>query len=173
MKLIEINKNTYRKRLNIIIVAFIATFLVLSLGFGQAFILMFADGIASSQTHSNFRYNLLGVILALVTCAAILHQLRNSEFFHEVYYVWQLKQVINAITRKLTQLKKLAQQNDRNALIILNYYYQAMRQVYQLDDNTITLSTINKEIEQLTQQIDELNLELSFDDFSNAMLNKL
>ncbi len=73
MQLIKIDKPVYRKNLNLVIGGFIAALLVLALVFGQLLILSFAE-----QGVSNFKYNLLGVILALFACAAILHSLKNT-----------------------------------------------------------------------------------------------
>ena len=91
MTLIDINKQVYRKHLNIIIIGFIIVFMLLALIFGQGLIAIFADGQASTAQQSNFRYNLVGVVFALIACMVILSQLREQPFFKEVYYVWQLK----------------------------------------------------------------------------------
>jgi len=173
MKLIDIDKTRYRKHLNIIIIAFIAVFMALSLAFGQGLIAVFAENNGAEQT-SNFRYNLAGVVLALLACAAILSQLREKDFFYEVYYVWQIKQLINLIYRKMTVIKNIAAQtehpNNRSALIVLYYYYQAATQLYQLDDNTLTLSSLTKDKEALQVQINALNISIDSEDFDKNML---
>ncbi|PCI60784.1 MAG: hypothetical protein COB35_08020 [Gammaproteobacteria bacterium] len=172
MTLIDINKQVYRKHLNIIIIGFIIVFMLLALIFGQGLIAIFADGQASTAQQSNFRYNLVGVVFALIACMVILSQLREQPFFKEVYYVWQLKQVINLIYRKLSLIKKQAAKNDHSALIILNYYYQASQQLYLLDDNTITLSSLNKEFDKVQKQINQLELPISIADFDKDLLKK-
>ena len=43
MKLKDIEKSVYRKHLNIIIVSFIASLLILALAYGQGLIMLFAD----------------------------------------------------------------------------------------------------------------------------------
>ncbi|MBL4911172.1 MAG: DUF3087 domain-containing protein [Alteromonadaceae bacterium] len=173
MKLTEINKTRYRKHLNIIIVAFIAVFMVLALIFGQALIAMFAQTSTNVESN-NFRYNLAGVILALLACAVILSQFRSKPFFTEVYYVWQLKQIINQIYRKLSVIKKVINNSEHkhylSALTVLYYYYKASQQLYLLDDNTITLSSINKELDRVEEKISILNQVISTDDFNKEML---
>ncbi|MCW8863249.1 MAG: DUF3087 domain-containing protein [Colwellia sp.] len=165
MQLINIDKPLYRKNLNIIIGGFIATLLILSLVFGQLLILGFGqEGV------SNFKFNLLGVILALLACAAILHSLKTSRFFKEVYYVWQLKQCQNSIFRKLAKIKVAAKNNDSNALIILVFYYQSLKLVYQLDDNTLTLSKVEQELNTLHETITNNNLAISADQFDKSLL---
>lgn len=66
MQLIDIDKPRYRKHLNIVIAGFIAALLILALAFGQLLIVSFEqEGV------NNFRYNLLGAILALLACALV------------------------------------------------------------------------------------------------------
>ena len=143
MKLIEINKATYRKNLNQVIIGFIITFLVLSLAFGAGLISTFST-VAETGEGDNFRYNFLGVLLGLFTCLAMLNILKTKAFFHEIFYVWQLKQIHNKVYRKIKKIKAASEQGDVNAVIILNFYYQSQKQVYLLDDNTLVISTQTK-----------------------------
>lgn len=187
MKLKEIEKTVYRKHLNIIIVGFIASLLTLALVYGQGLIMLFADSasllpnsanvgagelVNEAATESNFRYNFMGVLLSLLTCVLALHRLRFSAFFSEVYYVWQVKQQQNFIYRKLKKIKAAAEADDVNvnALIILNFYYASLKQVYLLDDNTLTMSKINSDINELNTRLENLNLTLSTDQFEPSML---
>ena len=165
MQLKSIDKARYRKHLNIIIAGFIATLLVLALVFGQLLIASF-----SQEGANNFRFNLLGVILALLACAAILHQLKHSTFFTEIYYVWQIKQLQNLIFRQLKKIKQAAENEDHNALITLLFYYQSQQQVYQLDDNTLTLSSVNKKLSDLQETIANKNISLKAEHFDKKML---
>ncbi|AWB57305.1 DUF3087 family protein [Colwellia sp. Arc7-D] len=188
MKLKDIDKAVYRKHLNIIIVGFIASLLTLALVYGQALIMLFADSTQllttpanvttgelvneATGTESNFSYNFMGVLLALLTCVFALHRLRFSAFFSEVYYVWQVKQQQNLIYRKLKKIKVAAGADEVNvnALIILNFYYASLKQVYLLDDNTLTMSKLNTDINELNSQLENLNLTLSTDQFEPSML---
>ena len=188
MKLKDIDKAVYRKHLNIIIVGFIASLLTLALVYGQALIMLFADSTQllttpanvttgelvneATGTESNFSYNFMGVLLALLTCVFALHRLRFSAFFSEVYYVWQVKQQQNLIYRKLKKIKVAAGADEVNvnALIILNFYYASLKQVYLLDDNTLTMSKLNTDINELNTQLENLNLTLSTDQFEPSML---
>ncbi len=166
MQLIEIDKKRYRKHLNIVIVSFIATLLIFSLIFGQLLILSFAqEGI------SNFRYNLLGVLLSLLGCAAVLHTIKHSDFFKEVYYVWRVKQIQNLIYRKLRKVKAAAKNDDINAFIVLSFYYQSLKQVYQLDDNTLTINKVNEDISNLQETIANKNLTVSAEQFDKKLLS--
>lgn len=166
MQLINIDKRRYRKHLNIIIAGFIGTLLILALVFGQLLIASFAqEGV------NNFRYNLLGVVLSLLACAAILHTLKNSAFFSEIYYVWQVKQIQNLIFRKLKKIKAAANSDDLNALVILSFYYQSLQQIYQLDDNTLTITKVNKDLADLQETIANKNVNISAAQFDKKLLS--
>ena len=166
MQLINIDKARYRKHLNITIVSFIGTLLILSLVFGQLLIASFAqEGV------NNFRYNLLGVILSLLACAAVLHTLKKSVFFTEIYYVWQVKQLQNLIYRKLKKVKAAGEHDDTNALIILSFYYQSLQQVYQLDDNTLTITKVLEELNKVQETIANKNLNVSVEHFDKKLLS--
>ena len=166
MQLINIDKRRYRKHLNIIIAGFIGTLLILALFFGQLLIASFEQAGVN-----NFRYNLLGVVLSLLACAAILHTLKGSAFFKEIYYVWQVKQIQNLIFRKLKKIKASANNDDVNALVILSFYYQSLQQVYQLDDNTLTITKVNKDLSDLQETIANKNVNISADQFDKKMLS--
>jgi len=189
MKLREVEKPVYRKHLNIIIVGFIASLLILALAYGQGLIMLFADSVsltpepvvsataevagevaAVAEPENNFQYNFLGVLMALLTCVFALHRLRSSTFFSEVFYVWQVKQLQNAIYRKLKKIKIAADNDDVNALIILNFYYASLKQIYLLDDNTLTMSKLNNDISELNTRIEAKSLTLSTDQFDKLML---
>lgn len=173
MKFQNINKTIYRKHLNQIIIGFIATLTVLALLFGTVLIHFF--GVSPEQIangESNFRYNLLGAILALMACSAILYKLRSSEFFNEVYYVWQMKQIQNLIYRKLAKIKLAAKSDDVNALIILQYYYESLIHIYQLDDNTITLTELTKKQQAVLQQIEDKQLSIASTQFDKSLLKE-
>ncbi|MBU2892529.1 DUF3087 domain-containing protein [Colwellia sp. D2M02] len=181
MQLKDIDKARYKKHLNIVIVGFISSLLILSLIFGQLLIALFSTveqnvidlaKITAEQAPegSNFKFNLIGVVLALFVNAAILHRVKNSDFFNEVYYVWQIKQVQNLIYRKLKKIKAAAKESDEQALRILFYYYNSIKQLYILDDNTITLSSVEKNLQDITESINEKNIDIDALPFDKAML---
>lgn len=179
MKLVEIDKQVYRKRLNIVIVASIITLMALSLIFGAILIELFGDALPSvdpvtGEQGSNFRFNFVGVIFALLTCTSILQSLKRQPFFYEIYYVWKLKQIQNVIYRRFKKIKLATEQQcenvDKNAFIILNYYYASLQQVYTLDDNTLTMSVLTKNINNLNTLMASLDLSVKPDEFNREML---
>ncbi|NQY62663.1 MAG: DUF3087 domain-containing protein [Alteromonadaceae bacterium] len=165
MNLIDVEKAVYRKNLNIVIGVFVSCFLVLSLILGAGFIAAFSDGQSS-----NFRFNLFGVILSLLCCLTVLHKFKSSVFFKEIYYVWQLKQIHNYIYRRLKKIKSASLTGDVHALIILNFYYQSTKQVYLLDDNTLVISKLEKDISALDEILQKNNIQVSTEQFDKTLL---
>lgn len=170
MKLRTIDKATYRSNLNKIIVAFVATFAVLAIAFGSFLIALFGDIAVGDEQVNNFRFNLAGVILALAVVGGILSKAKHHAFFEEVYFVWQLKQIHNLIYRKLKKIKAAANENEVNALIILNYYYHTLKLVYELDDNTLTIANVTAEQEKIKEQANSVQLTISLEQFNRDLL---
>ncbi len=170
MKLIEIDKTTYRKRLNKIIAAFVIGFALLAVALGAILIALFGDAAVNGEQVNNFRFNLLGVILALIVAATILSKLKGHSVFTEVYYVWQLKQIHNSIYRKLKKIKQAGEQGNINAFIILNFYYLTLKQVYTLDDNTLTIASVEKNLSDLQAKMAEHNVTITTEQFEKSLV---
>ncbi|TRX56782.1 DUF3087 family protein [Thalassomonas sp. M1454] len=169
MKLQQIDKARYRKHFNVVIVAFIASFMVLAVLLGQLFISLF-----SSPEADNFWFNFSGVGVAFIIVLSLVNHFKNHIFMSEVLYVWELKKQINYIHRKLAKVKKIAfDQQDVNALIILSFYYQACSQLYHLDDNTITVSSLNIEKQKLEELINKYNLTINVDLYEQALIQAI
>ncbi|MEY8204914.1 MAG: DUF3087 family protein [Bermanella sp.] len=165
MKLQDIDKKRYRKHLNMVIVALIISLMTLALSFGQLFI-----ALLSSADGDNFIFNLSGVALAGAICLGVLHRLRHHEFMREVFYVWQLKQSLNKIYRKLRKIEAARDDGNVDAFIILNFYYAASSQLFKLDDNTITMDSLQAEINKLAALLESNDVKVSLDDYNSAML---
>ena len=174
MKLVDIDKVTYRKHANIVIGCIIVSLAVISLVVSYSLIAFCGQTpVAGAESTSNFKFNLAGVIAAALICASILYTLRDHAFLSEVYYIWQLKQLNNKIYRKLRKVKAAAESNDENALACLLFYYTALKQVYLLDDNTLTMSSLQRDLDQLTQKMSLLKPGLTTEDFSPEWLKSL
>lgn len=167
MKLRDINKIRYRKHLNIVIVVLITGLMVMALGFGQALIALFGSGDGD-----NFILNLTGVILACAVCLLVLTSIRHHEFMIEVYYVWSLKQNLNKIYRKLKKIEAAKDEGDVNAIIVLNFYYEGSRQIFNLDDNTLTMDSLQLEINKLHELIEAKNIAVLVSDYNPSMLER-
>ena len=165
MTFIEIDKQRYRQRLNRVIVIFVSGFALLALAIGGLLIALF-----SAPDADNFAYNLSGVAIALVVCGGFLNTFKDKPYFHEIMYVWQLKQLQNKIYRKLVKIKAAAKDNNIDALNILYFYYQSLQQVYLLDDNTLTMTKVNQDLTVLLDQIESLQLDKNTLVFDEALI---
>lgn len=156
MTIKQVDKTRYRKHLNRVIILCIAGLIIGSLGVAQLLIYLFPD-----YDGQHFHWNLTGVVVSVAVIAWILHKLREHPYMTEVSYVWELKQGLNQITRKMSALKTAAQQGDVNAMLALQYSYAGSRLLWELDDNTIVMDELaiaQAELDQWAQQY-KLNLE--------------
>jgi uncharacterized membrane protein YcjF (UPF0283 family) len=167
MRLREIDKNRYRKHLKIVIAGIIAALIVFSLSTSTLFIYLL-----STPEAQHFWYNLAGVVAAALIIVFALQKLRRQPFMVEVVYVWDLKQQLNKIYRKQRKVEAAVANNDHDAMIIMNYLYRGSKQLYELDDNTITMEGLNSRISILDKQMQAANLSLSTDSYEPAMLDR-
>lgn len=156
MKLENINKQRYRKHLNIVIVIGIVSLAALSLAISQSAIYFFTD-----REGTHFWLNLMGVVIATAIIGFTISRYKEHDFMTEVYYVWRLKQQINYIHRKHQVLEQAIKEDNVTAMTAMAFYFEACRQLYDLDDNTITLSALNKKANELEEKINSLNLNIN------------
>lgn len=168
MKLHNIDKVTYRKTLNKLIACVVVTLLLIALGVSSVLIYFFGK-----EGESNFILNLIGVCVSAAIVGIALYRIRLKHFMAEVFYVWRLKQEINIIYRHSAKLKPALEQNKLNALIISYFNFKASIQLYELDDNDLTLSDIKKDLLALEIKIQELGLEITTDDYHRGLLKQL
>ncbi len=166
MKLIDIDKTRYRKHLNRVIAACIATLVIVSLAISQTLIALFPD-----ESGSHFHWNLFGVVVAVVLIGITLKHYRKHTYMVEVTYVWDLKQSLNKINRKIRKVEALTKQGNTQAMLVLQYSYAGSKQLWQLDDNTILMDELiikQAELDSLAQQF---NVQLNADDYDEVYLS--
>lgn len=166
MKLIKIDKARYRKHLNYVIVGCIIALIVGSLGISQTLIALFPD-----PSGSHFHWNLLGVVITAGVVGFTLNKYKHHDFMTEVYYVWQLKQVLNKIQRKLAKLKEAAETGDVNAMTAIQYSYSGSRLLWELDDNMIIMEQLTIDQAKLNTLAEKYSLDLDAEHFELEMLN--
>ncbi|MCE2595126.1 DUF3087 domain-containing protein [Motilimonas cestriensis] len=167
MILTDINKAQYRHRLNRVIIACIVVLTVSALSISTALIYFFSDG---SETH--FMLNLTGVVLGGGLVLQLLRHFRTHPYMHEIMYVWDLKQELNLINRRLRKVQQAAQQGNYHAMLALHFSYQGSQQLWQLDDNTITLDDLRPLMNELDKLAQQFNYELKTDAYSRDMLKE-
>ncbi len=174
MQFIPIDKPQYRKRLNVLLISLVASLTILSLAFGSILIQFFgSDELVRGEPTGHFHLNLIGVLLAVVSCSLVMNVIKTKPYMKEIYWVWQVKQLQNRIYRKLKKVLAAAKENDVDAITILLYYYHSQKKVYELDNNTLTMVTVDSDIRRIEAQIADLNLTITLDDFSTDLLEEL
>ncbi len=126
----------------------------------------------STPEDSHFMYNLAGVAIAAFFVGFVLTKLRQHPFMFEVVYVWDLKQQLNRISRKQRKIEAAAKEGDHDAMIIMNNLYRGSKQLYLLDDNTITMEDLNIKIQVLDSSMEAAGLSLSTDLYDPSMLDR-
>jgi hypothetical protein len=169
MKLQPIDKALYRKRLNILIAINIVVLLATSLSVSNILIAFFGSGVEGD----NFLLNLLGVISGLFVMAGLFKVLVTKPFMAEINYVRQLKQEMNRIYRNSKKVQAACEENNSTALIISYFNLQASKQVYELDNNTLTMDELNGKIASLNEQIENLGLDISTEDYKPELIDQL
>lgn len=168
MKLQTIDKNTYRRRLNIFIGVTIVLMLLIALSSSSFLIHLIGD-----PDGSNFALNLAGVILAVAVVSYVIYRIRFQAFMAEILYVWRLKQELNAIYRQSAKLKDAVDNKNKNGLIITYFNFKASIQLYELDNNDLTLNDLKNDLESFEEKIQNLNMDVSANDYHRGLLKFL
>jgi hypothetical protein len=169
MKLQTIDKALYRKRLNIVLITSIAVLLIISLGVSNFLIAFFGSDVDGD----NFWWNVTGVVVGAVVIAGLLKFMATKPFMAEINYVRSLKREMNRIYRSSKKLNIALEANDKNALIITYFNLQASKQVYELDNNTLTLDELNEKISLLDEKLSGLNMSITVADYRSELLTGL
>lgn len=167
MKLIKVNKARYSRHVKYVMVACAVGLAVGSLTLSQVLIAIFPDA-----SGSHFHWNLLGVVISAVVIAMVLNKYRKHSFMTEVVYVWELKQALNKITRKMPKLEAASREGNADALLAIHYSYAGSRLLWELDDNTITMDELLVKQAELNRQAEALNVTLNADDYDEYILQK-
>jgi hypothetical protein len=165
MKLRTIDKARYRKNLNRLMFGCAAGLMIGALTLSTLLIALIGNGQVS-----HFYLNLTGVAVSGFIVTALLNHFKHHQLMTEVYYVWLLKKQLNLISRKLTKVELGVDNADMTAMIILNFYYQGSHQLWQLDDNTITMDTLKQKMTQLENRLTDNAYNVTTDDYSPALL---
>jgi hypothetical protein len=169
MKLQVIDKALYRKRLNIALVTCVAVLLTTSLSVSNILISLFGSGIEGD----NFWWNVLGVVAGAAVIVGLFKVVATKPFMVEINYVRSLKKEMNRIYRSSKKLQIALEANDKDAMIISYFNLQASKQVYELDNNTLTMDELNEKIRLLDEKLKELSVSISISDYRPDLLNKL
>ncbi|MDH6028067.1 DUF3087 family protein [Vibrio splendidus] len=173
MKLQKINKEEYRKKMNLLLVSLVGSLALFAIVFGSILIELFGSaGSVTGEATGNFHLNVFGVILSVALNAFIASRVKGHNYFKEALYVWNLKQIHNQIYRKLKRIQPKAEQGDREALTILYFYYTTQKQVYDLDNNTLTIKMVQQSLDNIVELSKKWSIELDIEAFSKDLVAK-
>jgi hypothetical protein len=167
MHLEDIDKSRYRQRFRIVFVAIVVVLTTVSLGTSTLLI-----KLLGTPGESHFWLNLTGVVVGAAVVLLTLTRLRQNPYLREVVYVWDLKQQLNRIYRKQRRIEPFVEQNDPDAIAIMYFFYRGSTQLYELDDNTITMDTISLNLRALERRIEDLGINITTDSFHQGMLER-
>lgn len=167
MKLRPVDKSRYRKHYKIVFAAIVVALIAISLACSNLLI-----SWLSSPDESHFTLNLAGVVVAVLLVAYTVYRFRDHPLMDEVVYVWNLKKQLNLIYRKQHKIEPLIEDNNVDAMVIMNYMYQGSKQLYELDDNTITMSDLAIKTRHLNTKLEEKQLKLTTDDYYSGLLGQ-
>lgn len=167
MQLTEIDKTRYDRHLKIVFAGIAIALLVISLAASTLFIQLFSTAQAP-----HFWHNLAGVAVAVIVVVLVMGKIREHPYLTEVVYVWDLKQLLNKIQRKQRAIEVRVEANDRTAMIILNFQYQGSKQLYQLDNNTITMDDLLIKIQHLDKRMDAAGLNITSVNLEPALIEQ-
>ncbi|GAA5316741.1 MAG: DUF3087 domain-containing protein [Candidatus Pelagadaptatus aseana] len=168
MQLHPIDKAVYQHRHKRVVIALIAALTILSLTFSSLLIAFYG----SPEDGSNTALNAAGVLLAVAVLLVLGSKLKHKPYFAEVLYVWQLKQELNQINRRISKIKVAAEQGDSNAMVILNYCYKASEQLWQLENNTLVMEELHKWMADLELWQKKYNVQPSLEDYQRELLSR-
>ncbi|MDO6562287.1 DUF3087 family protein [Amphritea sp. 1_MG-2023] len=167
MQLKQINKERYSKHYKQIMIGVVIILAVIALTVSSLLI-----QIIGNTDGSNFWLNVTGVVIGGIVVLTLLRRYREHEYMHEISYVWDLKQMLNKIYRKQKNIKAAAEAGERDAMIILNWSYQGSEQLYNLDNNTITMDDLHASMRELQQVMDQYGVSVTDADFRPQMLDQ-
>lgn len=169
MKLQKIDKVIYKKRLNLLTGITLLVLLVTSLSVSNILIAFFGSGVDGDH----FWLNVMGVACGLLVISIVYKVILSKPFMAEVDYVRNLKKEMNRIYRKSKLVQEKVAEDNKDALIISFFNLQASKQVYELDNNTLTMTELNERIRLLDEHLIELGLTITVDDYNQGLLSNL
>ncbi|MDH5368533.1 MAG: DUF3087 domain-containing protein [Gammaproteobacteria bacterium] len=167
MQLREIDKVRYSKHYRIVFAGIAFVLLIIAPATSALFISLF-----SNPEDSYFFHNLAGVVVGVAIVAFSLTKFRQHPYLYEVVYVWDLKQQLNRIHRKQRKIEAAIENNDNDAMIIMNFMLRGSKQLYELDDNTITMEDLLRKIQLHDERMQAAGLSSSTDSYNPAMLER-
>ncbi len=154
MQLQDVDKAAYLKLSRKVSIILIICFAVSAMAGGQ--ILVHTLG---NPEGGNFYLNLAGVLVGILVTSLLFSFYRNDPRLESLLYVFRLKRMLARVTNRMHKLKKLSEQGNHNARIILRFYYDGLLQVYFLESNEYGQTELEKEQQTFLATLSEEQLD--------------
>lgn len=149
------NPEQYRQQTRRSTVYIALTFILLAL-----FLSGLAVMVLGVQGGDNFRLNLAGVLVALVTTLLLVRYLFWSQpWMAAAVYGWQLKRSLMKVTNVMHHVTAGIMAGDVSAMKLLRFYHLGVTQMYQLDANSSALSQMVREIDLHKARLEALGVD--------------
>jgi len=107
----------------------------------------------------NFRFNLGGVIVAVLVMAALMRlYFWTQPWMAAAVYGWQLKRSLMRITNVMHQVTAGVQAQDPAAMKLLRFYHMGLEQMHRLDANSSDQGTLAREADEHVQRMQEMDM---------------
>ncbi|WP_415755886.1 DUF3087 domain-containing protein [Pseudomonas leptonychotis] len=151
----QLNPETYRQQTRRSTLTIAAIFIALAMLLSSSAVLLFG-----TSGGDNFRWNLGGVIAALVLTVALVRGLLWPQpFMAAAVYGWRLKRSLMRVTNLMHHVKAGVAARDPAAMQLLRFYHLGLTQMHQLDGNSSALSEVVAEINRHRERMEELGME--------------
>lgn len=167
MELKQIDKATYKKRLNQVQFGAVGALFVLGMGLAEIYRALWADGESSTLL------NAAGVLTAVIILAGVFKMIRDKPWMEDIRYTWQLKQELNRIYRHVKFVDAGVAENDVDALKAQYFSLHGSKHLYQIEDNTLTVPELNEKIADLDKKLAELEMTLAISDYEPWLLEEI
>lgn len=146
----------YRQQTRRSTVIIAGTFAVLAMALSAVAVLLFGR-----PNGDNFPLNATSVVFALVITAALTrYTFWSQSWMDAATYGWQLKRSLMSITNVMHHVEAGVRLGDIDAMKLLRFYHQGISQMYLLDANTSSLSSMTREIDQHKEAMQAQGLDI-------------
>lgn len=150
------NPEHYRQQTRRSTLIIALTFVVLAMLLSTATVMLFGQ-----PGGDNFRWNLAGVIIALLLTVALVRSFMWSQpWMAAAAYGWQLKRSLMRITNVMHHVKAGVAAHDPEAMKLLRFYHLGLTQMHQLDGNSSALSEAVAEINRHKERMESLGMDI-------------
>jgi hypothetical protein len=150
----QLNPEDYRQQTRRSSLIIAVTFIVLALLLSTAAVTLF--GQAGGD---NFRWNLAGVLAALLLTVALVRGFMWSQpWMVAAVYGWRLKRSLMRVTNVMHHVKAGVSAHDPDAMHLLRFYHLGLTQMHQLDGNSSALSEAVAEINRHLERMQSLGM---------------